>query len=77
MQKVSCFHFFLVGQGMKWANFANIWPKMTKKANLGPNLAVFRPNILILTGGRKSFGTHVTWAKILIFMGVSIVLEPT
>ena len=54
------FSFLLVGQGMKWANCANIWPKMTKKAKLGPNLAVFRANILILMGGSKSFGNFVT-----------------
>ena len=55
--KVGC---FLVGQGTKRAENANIWPKMTKNAHFGPNLAVFGPNILIPTGGGKSFGTHVT-----------------
>ena len=55
--KVGC---FLVGQGTKRAENANIWPKMTKNAHFGPNLAVFGPNILIPTGGSKSFGTHVT-----------------
>ena len=55
--KVGC---FLVRQGTKRAENANIWPKMTKNAHFGPNLAVIGPNILIPTGGSKSFGTHVT-----------------
>ena len=33
---------------------------MTNFAYFGPNSAVFEPKILILTGGSKSFGTHVT-----------------
>ena len=33
---------------------------MTKNAYFGPYLAVLGPKILILTGGSKSFGTHVT-----------------
>jgi len=33
---------------------------MTKHAYFGPNLAVLGPNILIFTGGSKSFGTHIT-----------------
>ena len=56
----SCSHCFLVRHGTKWAKNTNIWPKMTKNANFGPNLAVFRPKILILTGGSKSFCTHIT-----------------
>ena len=28
--------------------------------HFGPNLAILRPKILIITGGSKSFGTHVT-----------------
>ena len=56
----SCSHCFLVRHGTKWATNTNIWPKMTKNANFGPNLAVFRPKILILTGGSKSFCTHIT-----------------
>ena len=55
----SCSHCFLVRHGTKWAKNTNIWPKMTKNANFGPNLAVFRPKILILTGGSKSFCTHI------------------
>ena len=55
--KVDC---FLVGNGTKWAENADIWPKMTKNAYFGPNLAILGPNILIPTGGSKSFGTHVT-----------------
>ena len=39
---------------------ANIWPKMTKNAYFGPNLAFFGPKILILKGGSKNFGTHIT-----------------
>ena len=55
--KVGC---FLVGQGTKRAENANIWPKMTKNAHFGPNLAVFGPNILIFMGVSKSFGTNIT-----------------
>ena len=33
---------------------------MTKNAYFGPNLAVLGPKILILTGGNKTFGTHLT-----------------
>ena len=32
---------------------------MTKNADFGPNLAVFWPKILILTGVSKSFGTYI------------------
>ena len=32
---------FLVGHGTKWVRKANIWPKMTKNAYFGPNLAIF------------------------------------
>ena len=32
---------------------------MTKNAYFGPNLPVLWPKILILTGGSKSFGTHI------------------
>ena len=45
---------------MKWAKNANIWPKMTKNAYLGPILAVFGPKILIFMGVSKSFGTNIT-----------------
>ena len=38
----------------------NIWPKMTKNAYFGPNLAVFGPKILIFMGVSKSFGTNIT-----------------
>ena len=51
---------FFVVQGMKWAKTANIWPKMTKNAYFGPNLAVFGPKILIFMGVSKSFGTNIT-----------------
>ena len=37
----------LVKHGTKWIREANIWPKMTKNAYFGPNLAVFGPEILI------------------------------
>ena len=46
--------------GTKWAKNANIWPKMTKNAYFGPNLAVFGPKILIFMGVSKSFGTNIT-----------------
>ena len=49
----------LVGHGTKWIIKANIWPKMTKYAYFGPNLAVFRPNIPIFTRRSKSFGIHI------------------
>ena len=39
---------------------ANIWPKMTKNAYFGPNLAVFGAKILIFMEVSKSFGTHIT-----------------
>ena len=51
---------FLVGQGTKRAENANIWPKMTKNAHFGPNLAVFGPKSLIFMGLSKSFGTNIT-----------------
>ena len=44
---------FLVGHGIKWAKNANIWPKMTENAYFGPNLA-------ILGGGSKTFGTLIS-----------------
>ena len=50
----------LVGHGIEWIRKANIWPKMTKNPYFGHNLAVFGPKILIFTGGRKTFGTHIT-----------------
>ena len=50
----------MVEHGTKWAKNANIWPKMAKNAYFGPNLPVLWPKILILTGGSKSFGTHIT-----------------
>merc|ERR1712240_696887 len=42
-----CSHCFLVGHWTKCAKNGNIWPKMTKNADFGPNLAVFGPKILI------------------------------
>ena len=33
---------------------------LAKNANVGPNLAVFGPKILIFMGTSKSFGTHIT-----------------
>jgi len=44
----------------KCAKNGNIWPKMTKNADFGPNLAVFWPKILIFMGVSKSFGTNIT-----------------
>ena len=49
--------------GQHWTKCAkngNIWPKMTKNADFGPNLAVFGPKILIFMGVSKSFGTNIT-----------------
>ena len=55
-----CSHLFLVGHWTKCAKNGNIWPKMTKNADFGPNLAVFGPKILIFMGVSKSFGTNIT-----------------
>ena len=46
--------------GTKWIRKASSRPKMTNFAYFGPNSAVFEPKILILTGGSKSFGIHIT-----------------
>ena len=43
-----CSHCFLVGHWTKCAKNVNIWPKMTKNADFGPNLAIFGPKTLIL-----------------------------
>merc|ERR1711978_368965 len=51
---------FLVGHWTKCAKNGNIWPKMTKNTDLGPNLAVFGPKILNFMGVRKRFGTNIT-----------------
>ena len=48
----------VIGQNV--AKNGNIWPKMTKNAYFGPNLAVFWPKILIFMGVSKSFGTNIT-----------------
>ena len=53
-------HWFLVGHWTKCAENGNIWPKMTKYAYFGPNLAVFGPKILSFMGVSKSFGTNIT-----------------
>merc|ERR1712116_123558 len=55
-----CSHCFLVGHWTKCAKNGNIWPKMTKNADFGPNLAVFGQKILIFMGVRESFGTNIT-----------------
>ena len=44
---------FLSGNG-------NNWPKITKNADFGPNVAVFGPKSLIFMGLSKSFGTNIT-----------------
>merc|ERR1711872_1205071 len=54
------FTLFLVGHWTKCAKHGNIWPKMTKNADFGPNLAVFGPKSLIFMGLSKSFGTNIT-----------------
>merc|ERR1711952_184166 len=51
---------FWSGIGQNVQKKGNIWPKMTKNAYFGPNLAVFGPKILILMGVSKSFGTNIT-----------------
>ena len=51
---------FLVGHWTKCAKNGNIWPKMTKNADFGPNLAIFGPKSLIFMGLSKSFGTNIT-----------------
>ena len=55
-----CAHLDRQDRQDKWAKNANIWPKMTKHAYFGPNMAVFGPKILIFTVVCKSFGTHIT-----------------
>merc|ERR1712004_384896 len=55
-----CSHWFLVGHWTKCAKNGNIWPKMTKNADFGPNLADFGPKSLIFMGLSKSFGTNIT-----------------
>merc|ERR1711923_545602 len=55
-----CSYSFLVRNWTKCAKNGNIWPKMTKNADFGPNLAIFGPNILIFMGLSKSFGTNIT-----------------
>ena len=55
-----CSHCFLVRNWTKCAKNGNIWPKMTKNADFGPNLAVFWPKSLIFMGLSKSFGTNIT-----------------
>ena len=44
----------------QWAKNANIWPKMTKNAYFGPDLADFGPKILTFMAVSKSFGTNIT-----------------
>ena len=51
---------FSVRKWTKGAKNGNIWPKMTKNADFGPNLAVFGPKILIFMAVSKSFGTYIT-----------------
>ena len=51
---------FWSGMGRNGGKNANIWPKMTKNAYFGPNLAVFWPKVLIFMGVSKSFGTNIT-----------------
>ena len=55
-----CSQCWLVEHWTKCAKNGNIWPKMTKNADFGPNLAVFGPKILIFMGVSKSFGTNIT-----------------
>ena len=54
------FTLFLVRHWTKCAKNGNIWPKMTKNADFGPNLAIFGPKSLIFMGLSKSFGTNIT-----------------
>ena len=51
---------FSTNSGQNVQKNGNIWPKMTKNADFGPNLAVFGPKILIFMGVSKSFGTNIT-----------------
>ena len=60
LTQAPCSNLFLVGHWTKCAKNGNIWPKMTKNADFGPNLAVFGPKILIFMGVSKSFGTNIT-----------------
>ena len=54
------FALFVVGHWTKCAKNGNIWPKRTKNADFGPNLAVFGPKILIFMEVSESFGTNIT-----------------
>ena len=54
---------FALFYGWEWdemSNIANISSKLTKNANFRQYLAVFGLKVLILLGGSKSWGTHVT-----------------
>ena len=44
-------------QGTKWTGKAYMCPR---KAYFGAKMAVFGPNILIILGVNKSFGTHLS-----------------
>merc|ERR1711973_597464 len=45
-----CSYCFLVRHWTKCSKNGNIWPKMTKNADFGPNLAVFGPKIQFFGG---------------------------
>ena len=46
--------------GWSWEQMGQKCLYLAKKANFGPNLAVFGPKILIIMGVSKSFGTNIT-----------------
>ena len=51
---------FWSGIGQNVQKMTLKWPKMTKNADFGPNLAVFGPKILNFWGGYKSSNTHIS-----------------
>ena len=44
--------------GRPWDKMGQKCQYLAKKANFGPNLAIYGPKILPLIGVSKSFGTH-------------------
>ena len=50
---------FLVGHSTKWISKANIWPKMTKNAYFGPNVAVLGQNPNYFERQQKFWYSHI------------------
>ena len=56
-------HWFLAGNGTKWAKNTKMWPKITTNAYFWPNFAVFGPKFPIIMGGSKSQNHRVGCIK--------------